>query len=498
MKCRLDVRGEGAGDSVPLVGNALSGSAVGKGPVEETAPEKPPLGDGGFDEPPSWARKPELAAPAPDLDDTFAGRGPDTGGYRIGGGAGQAPSGPAVSDAFSIMTSGNALSGSDVEDRRRGKRARRNARRKPPSREVPGLITGLPPALGDAGFPAGMQSEDFRPPAPAGPHSPTRAGPEHFPGKPAPVPGAGTLGEAAAPVPGSQGDPAGPWPSPFETPPSGFRGAHGEAGPARRRPVPVRTEPAGAQRPRRPGTGRKVSMPDLSLLKGIPDAFTPRVIVGAFGGVLVLLAIAYLIAGGGFFSSDARNLLEASRRAMRGLESFHLQAEVLMNTEKAGSVTTAVTADVSRDIDFRAAFAEAVYHPALEYVTASGNTYKSTLAGTWEVSGDRSDPDFTSAALFAGVSGSRLIDRQVVDGVECDHIAYEGGTRFVESFFPGVEATEATTAAVEIWVDPQTKCVRHVRVDAGGLETIKLGRFDCHVEASLSGFNAPVEIKPPV
>jgi len=239
-------------------------------------------------------------------------------------------------------------------------------------------------------------------------------------------------------------------------------------------------------------------MPDLSFLKTVLDAITPRIIVGAFGGILVLLALIYLFAGANHFTSDARRLLEVSRRAMHGLGSFHLQAEVLMNTEKAGSVATAVAADVSRDGDSRAAFADAVYHPAVEYVTASGRAYKSTAAGTWEASLDTSGPDFTSAALFSDVSGSRFIDRQVVDGVECDHVAYEGGARFAGSFFPGVETTEATASAMEIWVDPQTKYVRHIRVDAAGLETIKLGRFDCHIEASLSGFNAPVEIKPPM
>ncbi len=443
MKCRLDVRGEGGGESIPLVGNALSGSAVGKGPVEETAPEKPALGAGVFDEPPSWARKPGLAAPAPDLDDTFAGRGPDTGGYMIGGGGGHAPSGPAVSDAFSIMTSGNALAGSEVEGRRRGKRTRSSSRRPekdnrrgPPGHDVPGSITGLPPALGDAGFQAGMRPEKFPPPAPAMPPVPRRPGPGRSPGRAASAPG--------------------------------------------------------------PRTGRTVSMPDLSFLKTVLDAITPRIIVGALGGILVLLALAYLFAGGNHFKSDARKLLEVSRRAMHGLGSFHLQAEVLMNTEKAGSVATAVAADVSRDGDSRAAFADAVYHPAVEYVTASGRTCKSTAAGRWEASLGPSGPDFTSAALFSDVSGSRFIDRQVVDGVECDHVAYEGGARFAGSFFPGVETTEATASAVEIWVDPQTKYVRHVRVDAAGLETIKLGRFDCHIEASLSGFNAPVEIKPPM
>jgi hypothetical protein len=199
--------------------------------------------------------------------------------------------------------------------------------------------------------------------------------------------------------------------------------------------------------------------------------------------------------GGNYFSSDAQGLIEGSQKAMAGLGSVHVQADILMQTEKAGTINTALSADIVKDSDLKVAYGETSYRPGLEYITVSGKTFKKTGAGAWEPSTDVVNPDLTSVALFAGASGSRLIDRQQIDGVECDHIAFESGAAYARSFFPGVDVTEATRVDAEVWVDPQQKYVRHVRLDASNLETGKLGRFNCHVEASLSNFGASVQVK---
>lgn len=512
MKCRLDMKGEGGGESVRLVGNALSGSAVGKGPVDETTPQEVPLGDGGFDEPPSWAHKPDIAAPAPDLDDTFAGRGLDVGGYQVGGHH-EVPhqQGPAVSDAFAIMTSSSALAGSEDigQSRKRGKkkggpRAKKQKAERPTQDLTPGGIVGLPPDLGGASIQFGLQEDDYRPPAPASPSVQRQGIP---PGQVRQTPSFGQPVQKQAPGRAQEATPTrGTWPQPAPAPPAASSpppplaplGGQGAAPPARR-PVPRQAAPiAGPRPPRERKTRPPIAMPDLAFLKRAGDLLKPRVIVGFFGALLVLFAVIYLLTGGSYFSSDARGLLEASHRAMRGAGSYHLQADILMNTEKAGAINTAVSVDVVKDRELKAAYAEAAYHPTLEFVTVSGKTYKKTAAAAWEPSSEPFDPDFTSSALFASASGSRVIDKQAIDGVECDHIAYESGPDFARSFFPGVETTEATRVDVEIWVDPQQKYIRHIRLDARNLETTKLGQFDCHIEAALTGFGTPMEIKPPM
>ncbi|MHB8896650.1 MAG: LolA-like protein [Candidatus Geothermincolia bacterium] len=514
IKCRLDMRSEEKEAGVPLIGNPLNGSAVGKVASRGPVPDEPRLGVGPVDEPPSWAQKPELIAPMPDLDDTFAGRGQDLGGYQAGGIAeGHQPQGPAVSDAFTIMTSSSALAGSgEVPDSRkksgRSKGAPKVRKQKdspPPAPVVPGAILGLPPDLGSASFQIGMQEEDYRP-QPGGPVAGGRPGmtprrqatPPQAPQQQPPPQPRQPVAHQAAPQVGMQ-SPSWPAPAGEPLPPLGPPPGQQPQAPVKRpipRQVPVVPLPGKAQKA--PRDRPAISMPDLGFLRKAGELATPRVIVTIFAGILVLFAVVYLLVGGNYFSSDAQGLVEGAQKSMAGLSSVHVQADILMQTEKVGTINTTVSADVAKDRDFRVSYQETSFRPALEYVTAAGKTYKKTGAGAWEVSTDAVNPDLSSTALFNGTSGSRLIDRQTIDGVECDHIAFESGAAYARSFFPGVDVTEATRVDVEVWVDRQQKYVRHVRLDARNLESVRLGRFDCHVEAAFSGFGAPLEIKPPV
>lgn len=518
MKCRLSMKAENTDASVQLVGNPLGGSNVGKPPADDNVREEPQLGVGAFDEPPDWAQKPELIAPRPDLDETFAGRGQDVGGYQMGDVAEvHNHQANAVSDAYSIMTSGRAMEGSGEVVPRRKKSGKAKARGAPREKKqknqpsvptMPGGLIGLPPDLGNASFKVGMQEEDYRPQQGwqdrAGQQARDRA--PHMAQKQAPfAPGAPVSPDPAAPVaPAAYTQPpaaypGGQWPPPDQpVPPLGAPLRKQGAEPVRR-PVPKQAQqvPAAAVPQKAPRARPSISMPSLDLARRAAEVMSARVIVGVIGGVIVLFAVIYMLVGGNYFSSDARALLESAQKASSKLGSVHLQAEILLQTEKAGTITEALSADLANDRDLKVAYGETSYRPALEYITAAGKTYKKAAAAGWAASTDASNPDFTSSALFDGASGSRLIDKQVIDGVECEHIAFESGPAFARSFFPGVEVSQATRVDVEIWVDPQ-KQIRHVRLDARNLETRKLGNFACHVEAALSGFGAPLEIKPPI
>jgi len=491
MKCRFKMGVSdqpGTKPTGPDMGPSTDAGAAGAG--APGPPEEPKLGVGQFDEAPAdWSNKPQLIGPEPDLDDTFAGRGHlDYGGYKVGGDTSASTMAPAPGDAYAIMTGGHVMDGAyDIKGGRK-KKPPRAAKKKAPKKLAsrtpppPGALDGLPPDLGRAFKPP---QDDYAPPAPPAARAPS-TGP--------------TMGMSSGPPqyqpPAQSMQPSAPrmQASPPVVPP-------GAAQPAPvRRPLP-RTPPAGpAKAPVQKASRSMPSIPkpSLAFLANARDWVTARTVVGFFGAVLVLFAVVYLLIGGNYFSSDAQGSIEAAQRAMAGAGSVHIQAEVLLQTEKAGPVTTTVTADVSRDRDMHAVYGATVFHPALEYTTAGGRTVKLAGGGAWEVSTDAVNPDFSTKALFAGAFGARLIDKQPMDGVTCDHIAFESGPTFVRSLFPGVEVTESTQVSTEIWVDPKTNYIKHVRIDARNLQTNKLGNFNCHVEATLTNIGAPLDIKSPI
>jgi len=214
--------------------------------------------------------------------------------------------------------------------------------------------------------------------------------------------------------------------------------------------------------------------------------------------VLVVIAVGYLVFGSNYFSSQAQVLAGGAQTAMAGASSYHVQADVLMQTEKAGTIAKTVSADVVKDKDLHAVYGAAPSSPPAEYVTVGSKTYSKSGSGAWAPSNDPINPDFSSISLFAGASGIRVLDKQTMDGVECDHLAFDSKPSFALSLFPGVSSSPSTTVHTEIWIDPSQKYVKHVRIDATDLETGKLGTFNCHVEASISGYGAPLQINPPI
>lgn len=531
MKCRFGMGPAKSKEESPAASDPLSGSPLLDG--RQQVPQEPTLGTGATDEPPVWAQKPELIGPEADLDDVFAGKGRDLGGYDMGGGAtADRPNGPAVSDAFAIMTGSSIHSGSeDIPERGRkgGKSRSRRTKSPKPKREAPepqmrGTLDGLPPDLGTA-FTSDHTQDDYRPPShiQGVPKTKSTRSAEKHPNRDA-MRISPQDGESFAPLgpppleppmrapvpPRPMGPPPrrepppplGPPPRQEPLPPLGP--PPGQEAFAVKRPVPKAQPLPAAGRPRAPKTPRQprsmpsIPKPDLAFLSNARKYLTPRSAVAALTAILVLFGVVYLLVGGDYFSSDAQGAMEQAQRALAGLSSVHIQAEILMQTEKAGAINTTVSADVSKDHDLHAAYAGTSAGPSVEYVTTGGRTYRKVEGKAWEASTDAVNPNLTSAALFDGVSGGRLIDKQNIDGVLCDHISFESGPAFARSLFPGVDVSQATTVDAEIWVNPQQNYVKHVRLDASNLETQRLGHFNCHVEATYSGFGAPLDIKPPV
>ena len=476
-----------------------------KGP--QPAREEPKLGVGAFDEPPDWAKKPEIMPPPPDLHDAFTSGKLDVGGYQIGGAEpDRSQSSPPPSDAFIVMTGGSIHGGStEVPGKKKSRKSKKRAA-PPPARDT---FEGMPPDLGPFGrVDAPAAGDVYAPTIQTAPTRKRRGGPKSKPGPSRARPGedkplkrrdpmamAPPMSAPAAPPMPTPGMPPYAGPPPGEVPP-----LQGLDGPAVKRRVP-QTAPPPPAAARAPGPARaKPSLPqiDWSFLSKARLITKPRAILGIIGGILAVFAVGYLLFGGNYFSSQAQVIAGGSQQAMAGLASYHLQAEVLMKTEKAGNLSCGVTADVARGKDLRVAYGATAVTPSSEFVSAGSKSFDKRGDGAWAASNDLTRPDLSSMALFAGASGIRVLDKQNMEGVDCDHLAFDSSPTFVRSLLPGIDVTASTRVRTEIWVDPQQKYLKHVRLDATNLETGRLGMIDCHVEATVSGYGAPVQVTAPI
>ncbi|MBU2687350.1 MAG: hypothetical protein KKF41_07175 [Actinobacteria bacterium] len=407
-------------------------------PTGPTAPpEEPSPGVGGFDEPPDWAARADLLPPPPDLDDTMQGRGFASGGYDIGGGTSGPYTGPAPGDAFAIMTGGSAPAPSDVYgDRPAGsgderRKGRRSGRR---PRGKQGRSDGLPP-----------------PPDPSAAYTPAFAV-----------------------------DPVQP---PFAAP---------APQPPLRRPVPrAPSRPVAPRqtRARRPGVDMEAV---LSRLKALAS---PRYLVAAVACAMLLVALAYMVAGGSYFAGAGQKSLGAAEAAMAGV-SYHLDANVAVTTGSGVSRSGKVAVDVAGDGAFHAVYAGDL--PGLplyrEYIRSGGKAWELSESGAWEPS--RATMDFSPRSLLGSASGARVITGQP-GGTGDEQLAFHGATGFVAGLLPEAETTDVTRADVEVRLDAQHHPVMFT-ANASGFEQKDAGSFSCHVEATLGNFGAPLEIKPPV
>ena len=390
---------------------------------EVPSPEIGGSGPGGL--PSSYGEKPDIIAPAPDLDDTFSGRGQfDVGGYQAGGVAPGDVYGPPPSDAYALMTGAGERGPGKKQVKRRGRKRPKKRKAKTPT-----------PRAAPMGAARGKVRQGLPPPMSA---------------------------------PGAPGDV--------------YRRAQAGTGKA----IP--------SRPR-----RSLPRPNLEVLAGIGELATPRNVMTAIVGVLLLLTFIYMVAGGGYFSRQESGLLDSSAAAMGSLESVHLRADLLINSEKKGSITRSVTVDAKKNGDLRATcVSDGPDGPmTTHYLRVNGLAYESGDGVTWEEARDVEVLDYSSGFIFRGASGVKQVNKEPIDGVECDHLAFSGGGAFPEGLIPGAEATATTRVNTEVWIDPKDNYVRHVRLDARDLEVRGLGRCDCHLEAGFSNFGAPLDIQPP-
>ncbi len=261
---------------------------------------------------------------------------------------------------------------------------------------------------------------------------------------------------------------------------------------------------AAGGRPRgKPRTVRprpSVPRPDMAVFARVGEFTTPRNVVTVIAGFLVLLALIFSFTGGGFFSGQEYRLLDRSAAAMRSLTSVHLGAEMLLNSEKKGAMSINLQVDVTESGDLRAT--RIIISPDGSYMTEyvrSGNVaYVSRDASGWESAESPDALDLTFNSIYWSTSGIRQVNKEPVGGVECDHMAFSGGSLFLTGLIPGSKATPTTRVNIEVWINPKDNYVRHVRIDATDLEVDELGHCDCHLEADFSNFDVPIQITPPV
>ncbi|MBU4386166.1 MAG: hypothetical protein KKH73_04145 [Actinobacteria bacterium] len=240
--------------------------------------------------------------------------------------------------------------------------------------------------------------------------------------------------------------------------------------------------------------------PDAAVLARVGEFATPRNVMTAIAGVLVLLALIFAVTGGGYFSSQESGQLDGSAAAMRRLPSVHMSAEMLLNSEKKGTVSVNLQVNTTSGGDLRATYTSvsSVRSGVTEYIRSGGAAYVSEDGGAWEPAEGPGELDLSLGSIFSSASGVRQVNKEPVGGVECDHMSFSGGSDFLTGLIPGSEATTTTRVYTEVWIDPKDNYVRHVRIDASDLEVKGLGRCDCHLEADFSNFGIPLEITPPV
>lgn len=524
--------------------------------TDPPASEKPNIGAGGHVEPPDWARKQDSARTSATIDDMFAADSRfDPGGYKVDDPVNRPDAhGAPPGDAYSVMNSNTVRSGSDDKPGRKrgkGKEKKLAPRKQDPLQQA---IDGMPSAAPNSPF--GLLCDDeedipdrYEPPTgkkkrprkPRGGKSTAgarggRGRQDAYPPPQGVRPGAFTPPSYGAP-PGGQHSGAGmqaPGPAmptgkrqpagraPEDTPTShsgpvtisshqtGMMAGPGmagdlpqplgggvPAGPARiRRPVPgAGRVVAGQGRAKAPRASSRARGPALARVK---DLATPRMMLAVITGVITLFAAVYLLFGGGYFASPAQKELDAAAGTMAAQQSVHIQAEILTQSEKMGTQTASAIIDISKNTDQHSVYPAATFRPATEYVTATARTFKRTDNGAWQISTGSLNPDFTTASMFKGASGARLIGQEPIDGVMCDRIAFDSGSPFVSSLIPSGETMGGTMVTTEVWIDPGQKTVKHVRIDATELETYKLGKFNCHVEASVGVSPNAIPIGPPM
>lgn len=250
-----------------------------------------------------------------------------------------------------------------------------------------------------------------------------------------------------------------------------------------------------AKRPR-----PSIPRPDMAVFARVGEFTTPRNVMTAIAGFLVLLALIFALTGGGYFSSQESGLLDKPAAAMRSLTSVHLGADMLLDSEKEGAVSINLQVDATESGDLRAT--RTIVSPdgsgVTEYVRSGDVAYVSRDGGGWEPAESPDELDLSFDSIYWSSSGVRQVNREPVGGVECDHMAYSGGSPFLTGLIPGSEATPNTRVNIEVWIDPKDNYVRHVRIDATDLEVDGLGHCDCHLEVDFSNFDVPLEVTPPV
>lgn len=213
--------------------------------------------------------------------------------------------------------------------------------------------------------------------------------------------------------------------------------------------------------------------------------------------LLILIALVFAMTGGHYFEKPEQKIVDASVSAMGKLPSFKLSANIVMSSPMVPDFPGAVVVVVGKNaLDASYSFCESGIPVPLAVVKAAGKTFVSKGGGGWSATGACGNLSFSANALFGNVSSLRLVDRQPVDGVTCDHLTFTCPPSLLESLVPGAKV-ESKRVNAEAWVDASSGLLRHARLEcvmSGG----QMGTFDCRTDIGYSDFGTAPAIKAPV
>lgn len=230
------------------------------------------------------------------------------------------------------------------------------------------------------------------------------------------------------------------------------------------------------------------------------DLATPRNMTTAVAALIVLLALIYLVAGGGQFSRAEVGMLDTAAAAARDLDSVKVSAEFIIESEKRGKISGNAMIQAGRDGDYTAvySFSDSGAVPSREAVVFGGQAYLLDEGGGSWYAHEGGEYSFRPDYVFEGASGILLGEKEAIGGVECDRLSYGGGGALIEALVPGAQVTGISRVSTVVWVESGEHLLKHARIDASGLESATLGDFSCHIEAAFSDHDAPLEIRPPI
>ncbi|MDD5748375.1 MAG: hypothetical protein PHP64_04920, partial [Actinomycetota bacterium] len=263
------------------------------------------------------------------------------------------------------------------------------------------------------------------------------------------------------------------------------------------RPIPVRS-----RRGRAPARTAFPKIPAINIerISRIKDISTPRNIMSVVASILLIASLIFVFTGRNYFSKPEQITLESARKAFGSLTSIHVGAEIHIESEKKGAFLGNAAVDVLKNGDYRGTYSAFMPDDTItsEVTCVSGKAYRLGIDGSWEtLSAEIPGAKFLTSSALSYVSGAKLLGEEIVDGSPTKHIVFTGSTNVALALFPEAEAASNPRTKVEVWIEPETGMVRHMRITATNLSFRRFGKFNLNADVGYSNPNSITEIKPP-